>query len=95
MVVLREPVGFVAQILQQFQPHMVPFQPNRFDDALHVNQFLLFRERNDLGGSVVHGLEHVHGRIELPDTAVDQDQIGVKLIPTRGLAITPADDFLN
>src|SRR4051812_197477 len=49
VIVLREAVGFVAKILEQFQPHMVAGETNRGGFGLDVEQLFFLGERNHHG----------------------------------------------
>ncbi len=95
MVVLGEAVGFVAEILQQFEAHVVAGEAEGGGFGLDVEQFFFLGERNDHGGFDVHGGEDFHGRVELAEAAVDEDDVGIKLVARAGFAIAARDHFLN
>src|SRR4051812_21599166 len=74
---------------------MISFQADGIGLALDVDEFFFFRQRDDLRGFVVHGLEEVHGRVELAYAAVDEDEIGEEFVAGGGFAIAATDDFLD
>src|SRR3712207_8698234 len=55
--VLREAVGLVPDVLEQFQAQVVPRQPERLALGLHVDQLLLLGQRDHHRRLHVHLLE--------------------------------------
>jgi len=67
MIVLREPMRFIANILKHFQPTIVSRKSDRLALRLRVDQLFLLRERNHHRRLHVHRLEHIHRRVKLPN----------------------------
>ena len=95
MIVLREAVGLVADLLEQAQAEVVPAEFDRGGSPLDVDQFFLFGQAHDHRWRDIERIEDLHGGVELAEPAVDQDHLGVELAAAARLAVAPADDLLQ
>ena len=95
MIVLGEAVGFVAEILEEFEAHVIAGEADGGGFGLDVKKFFFFGEGDDHGGFDVHGCEDFHGGVKLAEAAVDEDHVGVELVVLPGLAIAARNDLLN
>ncbi len=75
MVVLREPVCFVADVLQEPECVGAPAEPQWFVAAHYIYQFLFFRQREHQWRLDVERPERFESLSQLPDAAVDKQNI--------------------
>lgn len=87
VIVLREAVRLVADRLAQTQPRVLAPEPDRLVPLLHVDQLFLLRQRDHHRRAHVQRLERFERRVQLPQPAIDQDDIGVQLVPLARLSI--------
>ena len=71
MIVLREPMGLVADVLEQTQRRRVPAQAQRFFFAGTVDLFLTLRQRDQTGWLNAHEEQGFPRGVELAATAID------------------------
>src|SRR5262245_42546252 len=93
VVMLRESVGLVADILKEPQGEGTPTQYDRVRQARDVDLFLLLRQRDDSRRGLLQGGEGIERRVELSLAAVDQKDIGMRLLPLAE-ALNAAADHL-
>ena len=84
MVVLGEPVGFVADRLAELQTRVGAGEPNRLRPRLVIDQFFLLRQRNNHRRFGVESFEDLERGMELTEAAVDDDQVGVEFLALAG-----------
>ena len=65
MIVLRESMGFIPDVLQHLETQMISRQPNRFAPGLRVDQLFFLGKRDDHRRAHIHCLEDVHRRVQL------------------------------
>ncbi len=95
VVTLAEAVGFVADVLEEFEAGV---GAGEFDGAfarLDVDFFFALGEGDHHGGADVHLVEGVLGGVELAEAAVDEDDVGVEFAVVAGVAVAAGDDFLD
>ena len=90
MVPLREAVRLVADRLAEPQPRVVARQPDRLALALHEDELLLLREADDHRRLRPELRERLERRVQLPQPAVDQDDVGEELRARARLAVAAA-----
>src|SRR5258708_5649084 len=100
MVMLREAMRLVADVLQQPQRRRVPAQAQRLRLAGAINLLLTLGERNQAWRLNAQQPKNVLGRVELPLAAVDEQDVGeyrLLLVVPRpaGGAESPRDDLAN
>ena len=92
---LCEPVGFIANRLAELEPEMFTTQANGLGCFGRVNQLFLLGERNHPRRLHAQLRECFHRRVELPNAAVDQNQIGIEFFAVAGIAISPTHNFAH
>ncbi len=80
MVMLGEPMRFIAYVLKQTQCKGGSFQPNRVSFSWQENLFFLFGERKKGWWRDLLIPKGSDGGIQLPLSAVDQENVGETLL---------------
>ena len=80
VVVLGEAVGLVADVLEQPQGERAAAQDDRVGPAGDVDLLLLLGQRDQGRRGDAERLEGVEGRVELALAAVDQEDVGERLV---------------
>ena len=80
VIVLGEAVGFVADVLEQPEGERPAAEDDRVGAAGDVDLFLALGQRDHGRGNDLQGLEGVQRRAELALAAVDQEDVGERLI---------------
>ena len=76
---LREAVGFVADVFEKPERVGVAGESQRLGFAWQENLFLALRQRDDARRLNAERLEGVERRRELPLAAVDEEDVGQRL----------------
>ena len=87
MIVLREPMGLVAHVLQQPQRRGMPAQAQRLRLAGAIDFLLALGQRDQARRLLAQHAEDFQRRVELALAAVDEQDVGKHLLlsPRRAL----------
>ncbi len=95
VVALAEAVGFIADVLEEFEAGVGAGEFDGAGAGLDEDFFFAFGEGDDHGGFDVPLVEGVLGGVELSEAAVDEDDVGVEFGVLACVAVTAGDDFLD
>ena len=95
VVMLGEAMGLVANCLAEFETEMLAPEADGLGDAGDVQQLFLLGQRDHPRRLHAQLGERVERGVELPDAAVDQNEVGIQLFALARVAIAAADGLAH